>query len=72
MDPVLPVRVWVQEERACGTEDAALSVEDGDCGEAAEEPPELMPGDRTGQTATQNLEKNTPNYGIDNDALLPK
>lgn len=47
-------RVWVQERR-CVAEDAVLSVEDGDCVEAAEKPPELMPGERTGQTPTQNL-----------------
>lgn len=38
-----------------GGEDAALGVEDGDCVEAAEKPPELMPGERTGRTPTQNL-----------------
>lgn len=44
--------VWLQERRYVA-EDAVLGVEDGDCVEAAEEPPELMPGERTGQT--QNL-----------------
>lgn len=46
--PVTPVRVWLQERRYVA-EDAVLSVEDGDCVEAAEKPPELMPGeeDRT-------------------------
>lgn len=66
-----PARVWVQERR-CVVEDAVLSVEDGDCVEAAEKPPELMPGERTGQTPTQNLEKNTANYGINNNVLLTK
>lgn len=46
------------QERRYVAEDAALSVEDGDCVEAAEEPPELMPGESAGQT--HNLQKNTP------------
>lgn len=55
-----------------GGEEAAFGVEDGDCVEAAEKPPELMPGERTGRTPTQNLEQNAPNYGINNHALLTK
>lgn len=41
--------VWLQERRYVA-EDAVLGEEDGDCVEAAEEPPELMPGESTGQT----------------------
>lgn len=36
----------------------ALSVEDGDCMKAAEDPPELIPGDRTGYIHTQSPRKN--------------
>lgn len=46
--------MWVQERR-CVAEDAVLSVEDGDGVEAAEKLRELMPGERTGQTPTQNI-----------------
>lgn len=48
------------QERRYVAEDAVLSVEDGDCVEAAEEPPELMPGqDRTDSEPIEEHAKTT-------------
>lgn len=44
-------------KRSCVAEDAVNSVEDGDCLEAAEEPPELIPGGKTGNIHTQSPQR---------------
>lgn len=46
-------------ERRCAVEDAVHRAEDGDCVEAAEEPPELIPGRRRGKIHTYNPQKIT-------------
>lgn len=56
-------------ERRCVAEDAARSAEDGDCLEAAEEPPELIPGgERQDRYTRRALRDHIYNYGI-NDAV---
>lgn len=41
-------------ERHCAAEDAAHRAEDGDCLEAAEDPPELIPERSRGKIYTEN------------------
>lgn len=48
-----------QLERRCAVEDAVHRAEDGDCLEAAEEPPELIPGRRRGKIHTHSPQKTT-------------
>lgn len=47
------------QKRRCVAEDAVHSVEDGDCMEAAEEPPELIPGGKDRKTTHSEPTKTT-------------
>lgn len=60
------IRPALVHRRSAAAEDAVRSVEDGDCSEAAEEPPELIPGgqDRHTHTHAEPAEDHVYNYGI--------